>query len=154
MTPARPILMNPDSVQGLMDNRKRQTRRVMKDAPGGDPREDGCLATVLARCPYGRPGDRLRVKEAFRHYGNTRHAGLWTALLEYRAGGKLKVPFGKVEPPVRAWWNTGREPWTPSILMPCWASRFLLEITEIRVQRLQEISFDDCLAEGVISTSF
>ncbi len=154
MNKERPILMNPDSVRGLRDNRKRQTRRVMKDPPGGDPRDDGHASSVLERCPHGQIGDRLWVKEAFRHFGNTLHAGRWTASLEYQAGGSATVDFGETQPPRRAWWNSGKKPWTPSLLMPRWASRFLLEITQVRFQPLHQISFEDCLEEGILSTSF
>jgi len=172
----RPILMDQVSVQGFLDNRKTQTRRVIKPQPEAVPYKnsrgfigwdwpygkgtiqavnDHDLANHLPEfCPYGRVGDRLWVREAYRHYANKYHQGNYWALVEYRTGETMAVPFGEKLPPTRSWWNTGKMPWTASILMPRWASRILLELTGVRIERVRQISFEDCSAEGVISTPF
>jgi hypothetical protein len=90
---------------------------------------------LAANCPYGQQGDRLWVKETF--FDNCPGYGPEKSQLFYRADG---VPdFEGEESEIR---------WTPSIHMPRWASRLTLAITEIRVERLQEISPDDCQREG------
>ncbi|MDE6588794.1 MAG: hypothetical protein K2K53_00315, partial [Oscillospiraceae bacterium] len=117
--------------------RKTGTRRVVKDAPN---REDLGLCKTLGfgygliapdtrvyqiKPPY-RPGDILYVREA------------WTTLLGsylYRADQK---------PGMR---NPGK--WRPSIHMPREAARIFLRVTDVRVERLQEITYEDCLREGI-----
>jgi hypothetical protein len=101
----------------------------------------------LALCPYGRPGDRLWGRETWgmhRHFdftdwytgkvGPAREVDMLRACNElvYRADGEIAGAF-----------------WRPSILMPRWASRITLEITDVRVQRVQDISDEDIRAEGV-----
>lgn len=168
--------MDTISVQGLLDNRKTQTRRVMRNAPGGDPRDDGYDSSILARCPFGQPGDRLWMRETWR-------VGAWhlekqAVAVDYLAGPTyrqewLHVPdagmFARLvrqslEDAARAVmatdgplkWDVGQGPtrWRPSMFMPRWASRALLELVEVRFQPVQAIGFDDCLAEGIISTPF
>jgi len=96
---------------------------------------------LLAHCPYGGVGDRLWVKETFWHppiYVGDVFAGLIkkdTSIVSYKAN---------LEPH-----QAERQIWKPSIFMPRWASRITLEITEVRVERLQEISHDDVGAEGL-----
>jgi hypothetical protein len=129
----RPILMSAPMVRAVLDGRKTQTRRVIKPTknhPEIDP--DGVYELhpgdiELARCPYGQPGDLLYVRESFATAG-------WKAETVYMADypGDPK--------------GMG---WTPSIHMPLWASRITLEITDIRVERLQDISEGDAIAEGV-----
>ena len=98
--------------------------------PEADSREYGC--------PYGRPGDRLWVKES------------WFTLSEYD-----KVPPSKLPKNVPIWYglNELKSPYVgrtrSSIHMPRWASRATLEITDVRVQRLREISEEDAKAEGL-----
>jgi len=129
----QPILFSAPMVRAILDGRKTQTRRIVKgdittigsmDYLNGQPLE-GCSAT-LGQCPFGVPGDRLWVRETWRQ-GNTR--------VLYRTDDVCPSQ-------VR---------WRPSIHMPRWASRITLEITDVRVQRLQEISDEDALAEGLRS---
>lgn len=110
-------------------------------------------------CRYGQPGDRLWVRESWRcnHIGGIR--------IEYRAGGKCleydewpenTMPPYALPTSVIQVRRTERQldgekiadAWRPSIHMPRWASRLLLEITRIRVQRLPEITREEALAEG------
>ncbi|HCL3994841.1 TPA: hypothetical protein N2B70_001863 [Pseudomonas aeruginosa] len=144
----RPILFNDQMVRAILDGRKTVTRRIVKPQPslptthwwpsnGRGPQwmADGpSEATGGTRqtwgwkeCPFGKPGDRLWVRETFADIG---------CRLTYRAdlydGAHCMV-----------------KKWIPSIHMPRSASRVLLEITAVRVERLQDISEEQALAEGV-----
>ena len=90
-------------------------------------------------CRYGVPGDRLCVKETWQ-YGPDVAPGMM-------AGGKMSRRHIVYAATVA----DGSHPptWRPSIHMPRWASRTLLEITDVRIERLHDIDEDDCLAEGV-----
>jgi hypothetical protein len=109
------------------------------------------------KCPYGKPGDRLWVREAWGYRG-----GSWFGAepeverirLAYREDGSEALfvrPVNSYNPSERrsteqnnSYWHS----WRSSIHMPRFASRITLEITDVRVQRLQEISEDDAKAEG------
>lgn len=145
----RPILMTGDSVRGILEGRKKQTRRVVKPQPAGAWAAPGKTA-----CPYGHPGDRLWVREPFRaEFIETE------ARYRFRYSADDSCRWDCDEMPAE--WTEGRdwlEPWPdvqatkwfPSIHMPRWASRLTLEITEVRVQRVQEITPDDAMAEGAL----
>ncbi|HEP9226275.1 TPA: hypothetical protein VDV27_001086 [Pseudomonas aeruginosa] len=146
----RPILFNDQMVRAILEGRKTVTRRVVKDTGlyaidaaihGNDValREREALST---RCPYGEPGDRLWVRETWglqvRSYGGG--AG---EFIVYRATNPDAIYCRSSE---------GREypvKWKPSIHMRRHSSRILLEITAVRVERLQDISDPGALAEGV-----
>ena len=108
-------------VRAILDGRKTQTRRVVK------PKPDDSGLWNNDKCPYGKPGDRLWVRETFFVDGPR---------IQYRADhhGAPKETI-----------------WKPSIFMPRSASRILLEITDIRVERLHDISADDEKKEGIYS---
>lgn len=133
----RPILFSGPMVQAILDGRKTQTRRVIRPqpTPGVDWFEQGI------RCPYGKIGDWLYVKETFAVSGAHDHCsakGLHIHNVCYRAGGGFGFENG-----------SERGKWRPSRFMPRWASRITLEITEVRVQRVQDIGETDCVQEGV-----
>lgn len=137
----RGILFSAPMVRAILDGRKTQTRRVVKDQ-----RLDG-VADVLRRAsprrrgeyefmwaepdheislkPYAVPGERLWVRETWREHPET-------GLPEYRANDD----FDGVR-------------WRPSIFMPRWASRIMLDVVSVRIERLQDITEADILAEGV-----
>lgn len=136
----RPILFSAPMVRSILEGRKTQTRRVIKQ-PGLDMVEsvidyngyftwDTFDYDLRPLCPYGHPGDRLWVRETF---GISAHNGV--------------VPFYKATEAIALVYK-----WKPSIHMPRWASRITLEIVNVRVERLQDISAEDCIAEGVLST--
>lgn len=159
----RPILFNGVMVRAILEGRKTQTRRPVKDIDlfgcftGDCPHWQGtdCAEGVahFARehSPFGQPGDRLWVRETFAI--NHIMAG-WDPIpkealsfddggeLTYRADGDWKDQYEQIEgdPP----------PWRPSIHMPRWASRINLEITGVRVERLRSISKEDAMAEGIM----
>lgn len=148
----RPIIFSGSSVRGILDDRKWATRRVMKHQPHEDASvtvenynvavvdrhgeqqpgpevfgawwsdgEHGCV------CPYGQPGDRLWVRETYADAD---------CRLTYRAdlddGAHCKV-----------------KKWIPAIHMFRKHSRILLEITDVRVERLQDITYEQAMAEGI-----
>jgi hypothetical protein len=142
----RPILFSAPMVRAILDGRKTQTRRIAIKT--SQPRNvyisdfdrnefkieienKHSGQRYWKQCPFGTPGDRLWVRETFCTIDGE-HAF-------YRANYQAD-PKGEKEHGVT---------WTPSIHMPRWASRILLEITGVRVERLQDISFEDAIAEGV-----
>lgn len=162
----RPILFSAPMVRAILTGTKSQTRRVVKPTPqtvrnhrsavwDGDPAElMKLLTTAGRRCPYGQPGDRLWVREAW--MPDPPCDGTWgyTAWAGSRIGQIAAVPERFQHPAFcnyRASWLHGTDGlrWTPGIHMPRWASRITLEVTEVRVERLQDISEADAQAEGV-----
>lgn len=139
MTRERPILFNGPMVRAILDGRKTQTRRVCK----GQRELSSAHDFQIDRCPYGQPGDRLWVREAWRtadHFDHLAPSKLETwAPLKFAAGGA----------PIGAWAGYGYGgKIRPGIHMPRWASRITLEVTGVRVDRLQDMSRDDAMEEG------
>lgn len=152
----RPILFSGPMIRAILDGKKTQTRRVVKApvdyvAPGGlstsDPSnygyEDDCGEWWKLKvddetenqipCPYGRPGDRLWVRETWRCFGGREY--------EYQHEPR-SIIFKATADLI----DCG--PWRPSIFMPRWASRLMLDVTRVRVERLKDISHEDAVAEG------
>lgn len=155
----RPILFSGEMVKAILEVRKTQMRRVVKPVRGfehhdiikiGMPHSAYPWAIwrhnaqtervgVMQHCPYGQPGDRLWVREA--------------ANLAFIDGNKIGIHY-RVEPEREFIFNRGGSSpykfikWTPSIFMPRWASRITLEITKVRVERIQDISRNDIRNEG------
>lgn len=151
----RPILMIGPNIQPILEGRKTQTRRIIRNQPIPNHRgkfkftqfsDDEGIESYWAneplwwtRCPYGQPGDRLWVRETWFHQEG---GPIYDA-----AGGVMdsfddEIIYRADKP------NRKTVKWKPSIFMPRWASRILLEITEIRIERLQDISEADAKAEG------
>lgn len=152
------ILFSAPMVRALQARTKTQTRRAFNDKAGWhffDGQGD------MSLCPYGQPGDLLWVKETFYAFGrwetrfNAEKArDEWHFVdmtlasgkaYSYAADGGQPLPMagkraGGVTP---KWWKR------PAIFMPRAASRITLEITEVRVERLQDISAADCISEGI-----
>lgn len=149
-----PILFNGSMVRAIIAGRKTQTRRILKSQPtplAGGWMYDGKYFADDAQCrsylfhdvygekgsPYGsayadRTGDLLWVRETW--IPTTKG----DRVADYRATSE------------------GREyaaPWKPSIHMPRWASRITLRVTDVRVERVQEISKDDAKAEGIYANA-
>lgn len=155
MPHARPIIFSTPMSQALLDGTKTQTRRVIKPQPNevfgsGVSMQFPEFFSVHAgvakrtnhqwiRCPYGRPGDFLWVRETWSSvFRKTRHSN--GCLYRTEDNGRDINP-GSMK---------GR--WRPSIFMPRWASRTTLRITEIRPELLNSISAEDALAEGIRSS--
>lgn len=166
----RGIIFNSEMVRAILDGRKTQTRRVMDNQPCSLPGETisvqqddfnfrwaGDLNNDTSGwfpCPLGKVGDRLWVRETW--MPDAPRDGTWSDIEFYGCkDSKLSmIPerFRKPEHCIhRATWK-GSElvGWTPSIHMPRWASRITLEITDVRVERLNNISPRDVVAEGLI----
>ncbi|OUL79902.1 ASCH domain-containing protein [Paraburkholderia hospita] len=172
----RPILFSGPMVRALLDGSKTQTRRIVKpagahhifqfrgteDARGADePTGEWawCRAEHVVsdhiRCPFGKPGDRLWVREThevnrigFEEHGN--------GDTDYYAGVAYQADDGRTQFSIsgamyRKLDATESRGWAPSIHMPRWASRITLEVTGVRVERLQDVTEADAAAEGVES---
>jgi hypothetical protein len=162
-----PILFSSEMVRAILDGRKTQTRRIINPQPKTiikDPRNrlpeafwvDG---EKWIKCRYGQPGDRLWVRETWRDRWGMAYANYGTGNaypiddvreIEYKAGGNGFFTHGcnlcPDEPTVK--WGEWSK-WRPSIFMPREAARIFLRVTNVRVERLQDISEDDARAEGV-----
>lgn len=155
----RPILFSGPMVKAILAETKTQTRRVMNPQPiGGTPRRMVMADDVpekwqdcydaIALCPYGVPGQRLWVRETWQcFFAGTDIVQSPTPRPSIGSLGYAATDAERVgEAPGRTPWPG---PWRPSIFMPRWASRLTLDVTEVRVQRLQEITEEDARAEGV-----
>lgn len=144
----RPILFSGPMVRAIRECRKWQTRRIVKPEPdwirpavGVDGIAHGYCGsgpTDGISCPYGKPGDCLWVREAWAPLvvGNERD---FIYRADYHAGLEKR---------------DGDQKWKPSIHMPRIACRLMLEITGVRVERLQDISEADAVAEGAQCAGF
>ncbi|MFP5223146.1 MAG: hypothetical protein ACLGSA_12720 [Acidobacteriota bacterium] len=152
----RPILFSGPMVRAILDGRKTQTRRVVNLKHVHDIDDTGTPMIQVnglwrnALCPCGQAGDRLWVREAFQPLWSKDAVACGNA--DYETGHGYNVLYPASEAPVE-WYDMRNERLTtackPSIHMPRWACRILLEITGVRVERLQEISDDDAEAEGI-----
>lgn len=192
----KPILFSGEMVRANLDGRKTMTRRVVNtgrfkqdawnlsvvgadvyreskdnvvfNSPCGIPAK--AMQDKIIKCPYGKRGDRLWVRETWR-------VGAWdendcAIAIDYRADGFarqewLYVPNEKdfeklwiqssldADAKTKYTWEPGQSPcrWRSSIFMPRWASRTTLEITNVRVERLHEITRADIRREGVRASS-
>ncbi len=166
----RPIIFSAPMVRAILEGRKTVTRLGVKPQPEGhywewvpgyvgEYRHEGDNLWHFAhripqnpqwdcerqiRCPYGQPGDRLWVRETWCYAWDDEREG-WTDPERYcyRADGVEVINVDDSE----------CSPWKPSIHMPRRASRITLEVTGVRVERLQDISDEQALAEGVDRTN-
>lgn len=165
----RGMIFNSEMVRAILEGRKTQTRRIMKVQPGTPEfglrriiesskanengmyfwsQDDACGIKARSKpflFPYGEVGDRIWVRETFRVHSRATDV----ATLVYRASVRNswteqthRVPVAVCNKPATP------EKWTPSIHMPRWASRITLEITDVRVERLNSISDSDASKEG------
>lgn len=170
-----PILFNGAMVRAILDGRKSQTRRLMKCFDRGGHVDFGYYPERSTTCdwpsyedpygdwhpfacPYGEPGEsRLWVRETWKEISRSWYRSAPDTdyvVIGYRATcdmGRLglssrdfTVPHGTA-----ACIHTPSHRWRPSIHMPRWASRILLEVVNVRVERVQDISEEDALAEGI-----
>lgn len=154
------MIFNAEMVRAILDGRKTQTRRIVKGVPSTHDFHGWVMSSTCAkdegkacwaigkspllnnpirlRSPYGEVGDRIWVRETWAEAGASA-----PDLKLYRANYPEHVPshYENV-PPV------DEIRWTPSIHMPRWASRIMLEITGVRVERLNSISNESARAEG------
>lgn len=149
----RPIIFSGDSVRAIVDGRKTQTRRVIRKARGAKSiycgERDGLWVVerfgdpgqTIIKCPYGVPGDRLWVREKL-----TRPDGdPWL----YAADRQPVTVAREDETEMLVWAHHKDQDFCASIHMPRWASRITLEVADVRIQRVQDITEADAEAEGV-----
>lgn len=129
----RDINKNPhwyDSVKEMCVNKKGKTIFAFKKKEHWiDNKNDYATKVDYADCPYGKIGDRLWVRETF----SISDDGEGRPMVVYKTTDK----------------KSDIDKWKPSIFMPRNASRITLEITDIRVERVQDISIVDCINEGI-----
>ncbi|HCT3928055.1 TPA: hypothetical protein OTT35_001198 [Citrobacter koseri] len=156
----RGMIFNAEMVRAILDGRKTQTRRIMENQPAGDGPDTPALIrnvdggfqwyghygeSSIFNCPFGAVGDRLWVRETFR---------LFDSSVECSCEDHCSCSCYHGKPLYRANGDDTECRWTPSIHMPRWASRITLEITSVRVERLNDISQEDALAEGMELTGW
>jgi hypothetical protein len=144
----RPILFSGPMVRAILAGRKTQTRRIVKNQEWYNLKgEYGDRLRSVDRCPYGTAGERLWVRETW----TPDHAPFYPHFpVAYRADAGFdyeRNDKGETYSPEQKAWFPYR--WRPSIHMPRIASRITLEITGVRVERLQDISHEDAIAEGI-----
>lgn len=148
----RPILFSGAMVNAILSGAKTQTRRVIKTDNhsadldtyfmDGEPSVLGMQFTdgTKVKCPYGKVGDRLWVRETFLDGEDFPCSPHYDDPLVSRWAYRADCPLDQQK----------SIPWKPSIFMPRAASRITLEITGVRVERLNEISEKDAMSEGLI----
>lgn len=162
------MLFSAPMVRAILAGTKTQTRRVVKPQPpcGCSYSINGAQSHALCfksetttwvaptpkstdhrlQCPYGQPGERIWVRETW---------AAWSSFsdeadeVEGTAQDLVERGISRAHISYRADYQTHADRWRPSIFMPRWASRITLEIVSMRVERLQEISEADALAEGL-----
>ncbi|MCK7330234.1 morphogenetic protein [Enterobacter bugandensis] len=167
----RGMIFNGEMVRAILDGQKTQTRRIIKDCMvGRDPISKfiqigkkfiGCypedVPELIRECsPYGVPGDRIWVRETFQGplfdfeqmeaYQEDSSKFKKPEFCVYKADGKPAPEFFDADENLHCCWR-------PSIHMPRWASRIKLEITDVRVERLNDISEEDARSEGISGSS-
>lgn len=164
-----PMLFTTDLVCALLDGRKVQTRRPIKiNCVEKHPQDERLLIAkigkkqywfnsqpdhphnILRACPYGTAGDLIYVRETWASHF------IWAGVKPseiYHSDGKSCL-FYKADGGITCGCNEGQKEkaWRPSIHMPRWASRLTLKITNVRVERVQDISEEDAVAEGMPTT--
>lgn len=162
------LMFKAPLVRAILEGRKTQTRRIAKPvrhpdlgsvySPGALVLEHEPQHVINRACPYGKPGDRIYVRETFvQGYKEDPETG---AVRDYDEEGN--------DIPMTTWyratdggitwcddygWETN-VPWKPAIHMPKALARIWLEVTGVRVERLQPISEADAKAEGVDASKY
>lgn len=145
----KPILFSGPMIRAILAGQKTQTRRVVKIKARIEESSDdvwfedmyGDWHRVTELSPYGQPGDRLWVRE-FMHMDKD---GVWL----YSADDDFVGCDRADESAMISWAHHKESEHCPSIHMPRWASRITLEITGVRVGRLQDITASDMQSEGI-----
>lgn len=153
----RPILFSAPMIRAILDDAKTQTRRIVKAKLAAELTDEGwpnvpplAIASVMESCPYGQPGERLWVRETWTAPpGSVKYDEvLYRADLTDEQMAEERVLMG-LAGSMAAVASDRPMPWRPSIHMPRWASRIDLEVTGVRVERLQNITEQDARAEGI-----
>lgn len=155
----RGMIFNCEMVQAILNDRKTQTRRIVNSSTDNSLRlrEQYPHKHYNINCPFGQPGDRIWVRETFQgplfdyeqmeSYLEDRSKFEKPEFCQYAADGKPAPEYYDADDNLHCGWR-------PSIHMPRWASRILLEITAVRVERLNSISEIDANHEGMLFTDY
>lgn len=147
---SKPVIISNESIHPILDGQKTQLRRVMKPQPILRAISPQIIwiewkkyqgSDVLLNNPYGKPGEKLWVKETWRVEDGKEYT---MTAPEWEGGQNPAHIEYRVNDP-----HPENIKWRSSIHMPRWASRLTLEINVIRVEKLQDISEEDCIAEGM-----
>jgi hypothetical protein len=153
MKKERPIVFSAPMVRAILEGRKTQTRRIVKtgfilehclfNLDDGAIEVKAELCSGRVKCPYGKTGDRLWVRETW--------AG--KAVLNWQMQGFDQETVEVFNPSCINYMASTPgvfvKKWRSPIHMPRWASRITLEVESVKVERLNDCSLDDALAEGV-----
>ncbi len=142
-----PIIFSQPMVRALLDGRKTQTRRLAWRLPQMDGRGAGEAIDrggVAKPSSWQRvkPGDRLWVREKFAPRISEQDDDTRRRYVKYAADTNARSPSDEMD------WHSWPRAWRPSIHMPRWASRLTLTVTAVKIERLQDISGADAMAEG------
>lgn len=171
----RPIIFNGEMVRAILEEKKIQTRRVIKRQDFDDRGLRFCNEKTgwedwhgnPVRCPFGQPGDQLWVREAWGDVNSSDGPSIlyradydlisWDQWCidkgpDYGAGPSMN--YDKYPGEYSMWWEdlANGEPchkWRRSVHMPRWASRIQMLVKDVRVERLQDMRWRDCIAEGI-----
>lgn len=150
MQKEKPILFSTPMVQAILDGRKTQTRRIVKNIPAEAENNTELLQILISGwhskygsifCPYGKPGDVLWVRETWKSLGFSQDTN--AMLISYKDGASKWV---RVQGEKKLF---AQNKWKPSIHMPKDAARIWLKNNKVRVERLHDISDEDAIKEGV-----
>lgn len=179
----RPIIFSGHSVRAIIEGRKTQTRRIVRASHFPRSWRACCrdvgVSTALLEMyfagrweerpfPYGRPGDHLWVRETWAPVGCSHDApgAFWGPDRDLHVADRgpddqwQAIVYRADTTPAEYEMHRLRDgslydgPWNSPIHMPRWASRLILEIDEVRVERLQDITEEDAIAEGAIFTDY
>lgn len=164
------ILFKPDMIKAIVEGRKMVTRRLIKPQPAltrvliqnaaGNWRymdKEGIDPDSPTWKPRYQVGEVVYIKEAYAHYGDALNKGVWTAQIKYKLDcEKRHIPFAHTVPPREKWWNTGKplDYFQSPLFMPAWAARYFIKIKDVRAERLQEITPEDCIKEGATMSDY
>jgi len=157
----RPSVHSTREVQGILSGQMTQMWRPIRLPEGYDLAQNATVsprqgvwwevrcepwATVVVRCPFGVLGDRLWVRETWRSVGWRPENGHWIEYAANNAKVWREAPEDVLS--IDVYNEAHPDRWRPSTQMPRWASRLDLEVVEVRVQRVQEITEEDARATG------
>jgi len=170
MPTERPIIFSPRMIRAYLEGKKRMTRRVIRPQPTGwnpqpvneppDYEHRGLWGWCTQgdmdfseerRCPYGTVGSRLWFRERFRIDGHSKHMKIG---VEYATGDDDDYQY--MQTATHEQWEKIRDSknekdfaWKSPLFMPRWASRITVDVTNVRVENIQDITIPDIIDEGI-----